>query len=309
MSSYRQYLRKFQLIAQDEDGQGVDLSEFRVVFTVNKRFTSTPNDAIVTIYNLSEQTKQRFLKNEFTKLFLQAGYEGNFSLIITGDIKDKRAGIENGVNTFIEVAIADGDKALNNSITSVTLAAGSTPKDHIDIYAKDFANYDITEGTINTGATDAYSLPRAKTIFGQTSFHARNTGRSIGSDFSIIDNKIQYVLSDSTIDEEAVSINTSTGMIGSPQQTIEGINAKCLLNPRIKVNGQVFINQEDVILAPVDGLLLNAKPSVSVDGHYKIQWLTHSGDTRGNEWSTSFNCLSMDKSADIATGGKVVGGT
>ena len=45
----------------------------------------TPNSASIKVYNLSEATAGRICK-EFTRVILQAGYQGNCSVIFDGNI-------------------------------------------------------------------------------------------------------------------------------------------------------------------------------------------------------------------------------
>jgi hypothetical protein len=46
----------------------------------------TPNSADVRIYNVADSTAER-IKNEFTQVVIQAGYQANFGLVFRGTIK------------------------------------------------------------------------------------------------------------------------------------------------------------------------------------------------------------------------------
>lgn len=54
MSNQLQYLRKINLIVADKNGDGLDLSQFRIVFDVKLSDSQTPNTAKVRVYNLSQ---------------------------------------------------------------------------------------------------------------------------------------------------------------------------------------------------------------------------------------------------------------
>jgi len=101
---------------------------------------------------------------------------------------------------------------------------------------------------------------------------------------------------------EAVVINAKTGMIGTPAQTNEGINAKTLLNPLIRVGGRVKLNNADIadykinLAQPLSPA--NIPPSKRADGTYYVLVIEHSGDTRGIDWYTTLVCLSIDPSSN-----------
>ncbi|WP_258181637.1 hypothetical protein [Burkholderia cenocepacia] len=74
--SVEQFGRKVSLIIGFDSGESLDLSELRIVFRVQRGDLQTPNQARIRVYNVSETTARRAQK-EFTRVVLQAGYEGN----------------------------------------------------------------------------------------------------------------------------------------------------------------------------------------------------------------------------------------
>jgi hypothetical protein len=92
-----------------------------------------------------------------------------------------------------------------------------------------------------------------------------------------------------------VKLNVDNGMIGTPQQTNEGVNVKCLLNPNIKVGGRIEINNSSIARLKIDlsvaGTSSNVPALLSNDGNYFVLVAEHSGDTRGVDWYTSMVCL------------------
>ena len=85
MNEAEQYLRTCKLIVYGSDLDGLDLSELRIKFSVKRSDTMTPNVADIRVYNLEEKTALR-IRKEFTKVVLQAGYEGNYGVIFQGNI-------------------------------------------------------------------------------------------------------------------------------------------------------------------------------------------------------------------------------
>jgi hypothetical protein len=104
--------RKCSLIVGDTAGNGLELSALRVTFTVNKADNQSPAHAIIRVYNLSDDTA-RTVQKEFTRVALQAGYEGDYGLIFSGTVSQVRKGRENPTDTFLEIVATDGDEAYN----------------------------------------------------------------------------------------------------------------------------------------------------------------------------------------------------
>ena len=91
----RQWLRRCSLLVGPKEGGALELGELRVAFTVKVSEQETPNSASIKVYNLSEATAGR-IRKEFTRVILQAGYQGNCSVIFDGNITKVALGQEGG---------------------------------------------------------------------------------------------------------------------------------------------------------------------------------------------------------------------
>ncbi len=89
-----------------------------------------------------------------------------------------------------------------------------------------------------------------------------------------------------------------TGLVGQPQQTNEGVNCKCLLNPFIKVAGRIKINNASIQALKIDLSTPNSPANIPApltwDGVYYVLVAEHVGDTRGTEWYTNIVTLNTD---------------
>ncbi len=99
-------------------------------------------------------------------------------------------------------------------------------------------------------------------------------------------------------------LNSRTGMIGMPIQTIDGIQVTCLLNPKIVPGSRIQIDQASVQQAKFDpsytGVVNNSMiPATADDGFYKVLMVNHTGDTRGTPWYTNCLCLRADGKGPI----------
>ena len=109
----------------------------------------------------------------------------------------------------------------------------------------------------------------------------------------------------------SIEVNSNTGMIGEPDQTEEGITVTTLLNSQIRWGSKIHLNQTDItrfqinnpdLNAPYSGTGLIQNNAIAVlplnnDGIYAVVQVTHSGDTRGNDWFSCDMCHQPDQIA------------
>lgn len=295
MDEAQQFLRTCQLIVFGRDGDGLDLSELRIKFSVKRSDTMTPNVADIRVYNLEEQTALR-IRKEFTRVILQAGYEGNFGVIFQGNIKQVILGRESATDTFIDIVAGDGDRAYNFAIVNATLAKGSTQADQVAAAVTAMTPKGVTAGHL--GTLPANQLPRGKSMYGNARNYLRDAAQTTQHSWSIQDEKVTFVAKKAYLPGERVILTSKTGMIGTPQQTNEGVNVKCLLNPNLRIASRVQIDNASIqrfkINLSVPNSAANIPAPLTADGVYYVLVVEHTGDTRGIEWYSNLICLNID---------------
>lgn len=312
MDSVEQYRRNFSLIVFGNDLNGLDLSELRVKFTVKRSDVMTPNTAEIRIYNVEQQTALKILteygpavNNNLTltnkgRVLLQAGYDGNSGVIFAGNIKQVILGRESATDTFVDLVAGDGDRAYNYSVVNTTLDGEVTPSDQVFASVGEMAKKGVTAGHIEE--LPKQSLPRGKVMFGNARNYLRTVAESSQQTWSIQNEKVTFVPLKSYLPGGRVVLTSKTGLIGTPQQTNEGVNVKCLLNPFIKTGGLIDINEASVsevkINLNVKGSPANLAAPLSADGVYYVFVVEYEGDTRGVPWYSSMLCLRNDPSAN-----------
>lgn len=287
-----QWLRACSLVVADSGGKGLELGELRVTFATKKGDTETPNSAEIRVYNLSEATAGR-MQREFTRVVLSAGYQSNRGLIFDGTIRQYRKGRENGTDAWLEIIAADGDKAYNWAVVNTTLAAGSKPADRVKVCQDSFAGKGAQAGHMPDLGGGA--LPRGKVMYGMARKYMRDEAAGTNCSWSFQDGKMQMVKNAGYLPGEAVILTHETGMVGTPEQTNEGVKVRCLLNPKLKVNGRIRLDNKSVQQAKTD-LKAGAQrpPKMDADGFYRILKVEFSGDTRGNDWYADMICVGLD---------------
>ena len=296
--SQLQYLRKINLIVAGASGDGLDLSPMRIVFKTKKSDAQTPNTAEIRVYNLAPETAKK-IRQEFKTITLQAGYEANYGVIFTGNIKQVRFGRESGTDTYIDIAAGDGDDAYNFAVVNTTLAAGAKQSDQIAAAGTAMSGKGVGLGYV--AETGPAALPRGKVMYGMARDYLRQSAEASSTSWSVQDGKLQIVSLTGTLPNQAVLLNSKTGLVGTPEQTNDGIKARCLLNPLLKIGGKVQIDEKDVAEAKLPDTekdsTANKPADISSDGVYRVLTIEHSGDTRGNDWYSDIVCLDVDATA------------
>jgi hypothetical protein len=298
-----QFGRKATLIILPPDSdQGLDLSEMHFRFSVRQSDVQSPNNAVIRVHNLSSSTSQKVQK-EFTKVVLQAGYDDNFAIVFQGSIKQARRGKSSATDSYLDILAADGDLAYNFAVVRQSIAAGSTFADQYNALLKA-----MQERGVTPGYTDPIAGPvrvRGKVMYGMARDGLRQLSDTVGMGWSIQNGKVQMIFRNGYMPNEAVVINSRTGMIGIPEQSEDGIRVTTLLNPMLKIGTLVELNEADInritntdASSPVPfdryvGLQLLA-PVAPGDGLYRLYVVEHEGDTRGQSWYSHLTCLAID---------------
>ncbi|MBU66445.1 MAG: hypothetical protein CL858_13485 [Cupriavidus sp.] len=299
-----QFGRKVSLIIGRDAGSAIDLSDLRIVFDIRRGDTQTPNSARVRVYNLSENTKQR-IEYEYTRIVLQAGYQGNYGIIFDGTIKQVRRGRDSQTDTYLDITAADGDSAYNFAVINTTLAAGSTVSDHLAAACTAMNPYGVTQGY--TPPLPTNPLPRGKVMFGMVRDFLAKTARTAQTVWSIQDGKVINIPETSYMPGDIPVITSETGMVGLPEQTQNGITIKMLLNPNVKIGALIRIDNRSVqqrerslAVKQQAGEGFTAEGNdLQDDGYYYVMVASHSGDTRGNAFYTEVICLAADATAGV----------
>nr|WP_230965520.1 hypothetical protein [Burkholderia cepacia] len=283
-----------------DSGEALDLSELRIVFRVQRGDLQTPNSARIRVYNVSANTARRAQSKEFTRVVLQAGYEGNYGIIFDGQIKQVRRGRESQTDTFIDITAADGDSAYNFAVVNTTLAAGSTPADHVAAVCTAMSQYGVQQGYLPELPSNP--LPRGKVMFGMARDFMRWTARTTQTVWSIQDGKVVMVPETAYMPGEIPVITSATGMVGLPQQTANGIEVKMLLNPSVKIGRLIWLDNASIqqyeyslnVGQQAENERIEMQAKLQDDGFYYVMLAEVSGDARGEEWYTSVVCLAAD---------------
>lgn len=344
----KNWMRHFELQLLDQNGQGVMLSDFKVTFQIEWADTRWPRVANVKIYNLSRETTNKILGQEFSKIRIIAGYDGlaktvdasqvgiardiptdksgqtggqNYGLIFDGDIRFTITGKDNVTDSWVLIQAISDHEAFLYASTVTTLAAGHTVADLLAANMKGFNAFGVTQGI--TGDMPNTVFPRGRVVFKSSRDVMDNIAKQCNATWQLVDGQVQMVPEDKYI-HEAIVLSADTGLIGMPQQTMgAGVNVRCLINPNIRINGLIQLDQASVYRAAlntsdvqavkydqngniipgqkiqettldgnrvVDGTI-SQPSSIATDGVYIVKAIDYTGDTRGQAWYMDLMCF------------------
>lgn len=296
------YDRACRVVIGSGSGTVVDFSKFRVRFLIKQWTTQSLNAAEVRIYNLARETASLVAgqNTEFKQIRIDAGYLGlngqsNVGMVYDGSIIKSQTGRETPVDTFADFFCRDGDRAYNWGIINKTFAAGAKQRDIVEEVLKVYKPFDVAEGLIKGLSDQPYKRPLV--LFGMARDVMRWIAHGNEATWNIQAGKLNHIPNKDEGDGEAFVLNANTGLIGMPQETVNGIIVRSLINPRLKINGKVEIAEKSINRAP---WLLNYDDSTTnqmlatlgtSDGVYRVIGLERRGDTRGQEWYDELVCI------------------
>jgi hypothetical protein len=307
----KNWIRKCSLVIVDEEGNGLDLSPFKFTFSINWQDTKYPKVAVFKIYNLSSDVANKITRGEFAQIQLSAGYQDNVSLIFSGEISFSIDGRDNSTDTFVTIQASENDKAFCYATVNTTLAAGYSKTDVFQALLKSVREFGVTVGLIPE--LDDIKMPRGKPIYGMHRDEMDRLASQTKATWQYVNNTIQ-IRPENSHSTDIIILNNRTGLVGMPQQTIDGgINLQCLINPSIVINSLIRLDNSSVYKstsstevmsvdsARVAKKQIKAMSSVlSKDGDYKVINISYHGDTRGNEWYMDLVCVAKGKAGAIA---------
>lgn len=262
----------------------------RVKFTVDKQSEGNANKATLSIYNLSQDTRN-FLEKSDNFAIMRAGYKDAISTIFTGDIiKGKHE--RNGPDIVTNLECGDGELALRDAMVSIGLGPGAKNTQIINsaiaaitslAVARGFVDQ-IEEVTYNQGFT--YSGPAKQLLKEQL--------KQVGMEFHIQDGELNILFPNKTDQQIAVEVTPDTGLVGFPTKTPEGVDFTSLLNPSIRPGRAVKIESKQFqgAFGSQSGVASNSL--IHSGSIVVVKRVVHDGDTDEGTWLSKVECRTVE---------------
>lgn len=277
-----QYLRRYRVLFIDESNKATDVSELHVIFSVVRTMLGEIQYSTIQVYNLNTETENKIISSAST-VTIEAGYlNTQFGVIFSGDVIHVIRGKENATDTYIIAVAVDTGRALSREIINTTFVRGQTKRDMINtIQGQKGGVRSLEVGQI----PEVYSqskLPRGKVVYGKAKSFLDQLARSENSSL-YVENGVVNILSAKSIGEgEILRLDYTSGLIDVPRQIDMGISFRCLINPVIKPNIRVNIDNKNIVERQME--IGELQWLLDADGVYYVYKVIYTGDNRGQEW-------------------------
>ncbi len=241
----------------------------KVIFNIEKSTDRDPNKATITVHNLAERTRKELQKEQ--PVIVQAGYTNTIQQIFSGDITYISHARE-GVDWVTTLQCNDGARQYVSARLSVSFGPGTQFRSLLQTLAEALgvglgnAQGQFTAGDFRGGLVE---FTKGVVVSGKVSDILDKYVTTAGFKWSLQDGQLQILKPGQTTTEELVVLTKDSGLIGSPEVGEEGIvSAKSLLQGTIRPGRRIRIE------------------SLEVDGTFKIERVSHVGDSWGTDWYT-----------------------
>lgn len=271
-----------QIKIRRQGGEGYEqtltIKGLRISFSITKTLSSTPNSAVINIWNLSA-SKRNIIRDYGDEVSLYAGYErgAGEQVLYNGDTTAVSHYFDQPeITTVLECG--DGDKYVNNKFFSFSFESGTSVREAITNIAQKMGEFPIN---INFNSNLVYDLGfEASGMIQKTLTKACDYA---GLQWGFQNGALQIIPKLGTNSKPGIPINAQTGMIGIPERYIfksqsfyvpgpaVGWKVKTLLEPRIIPGDTVNINSN----------------YLDFQGIFKVQTIKHNGDTFGANWESN----------------------
>ena len=265
----KQFGRQIKLFIGNEK-ESIECSQLRISFDISKTITSEPNPAKISIYNLNESHRNAIRGKQYNKAILHVGYE-ELRVIYAGDIIKSNI-TRNGLDIVTVMECGDGAQDITYARVNKTIQSGANDS---SILKETLASMSGVSGGIADIPSERI-LPRGKVIVGNARDVCSKIARNNNADWSVQDGAFLMLPKDKVLgSDEGFFISKDTGMIGSPEETNDGLKLTCLLNPALRIGS----------LIRVESILKH------FNGDYKITELSHTGDYLSDQWHSQIICI------------------
>lgn len=258
-------------------GNGIEITDLRMAFNIDKHLGSEPNKCTITVYNLNPGDRSDICRKPI-HIRIDAGYaDTGYRSLFFGDLtfgESKRTGID--IETKLQVG--DGARAIGFARTNRS-------------FTKPVSAYEVLKyaaGTMNlTLPPEIEQAPELRgalanglSVKGPTRDVLTRLLAPYAYHWSVQNGKLVILRDEQIIQNQAALVNTSSGLIGSPERS-----APDKATGRSEVTCDVALWPE---LTPGQSVRLESK---DISGTFKLIQITHVGDTRGDDFKSQLKLV------------------
>lgn len=273
----------------------IEIEALDVHFEIQKSKKPEPNTCELTIYNLNRDhqaqleqlggikartaaeikaSKNAAPATKGVPCLIEAGYGDRLTQVWLGDLRTVQT-TDDGPDGVTVLGSGDGEKAWKNARLHVAYG----PKTPIETALRAIARaLGVGEGNLSKVVArlkqaGSAIYPSGKVISGSASRALVELARSADIDVSIQDGALQFLDRGKALAEEAILLNSETGMIGTPTVDNEGIlTVETMMIPDVRCGRLVQMDAK------------------RIKGGFMIERARCAGETDGEPWGYTLEC-------------------
>lgn len=256
------------------------VSDMHVQFRVVKTIRMEPTTLDLAIFNLAPNTRAA-MQSKWAKVILNAGYDGQLGQVFSG--RSRTTDHEKiAPDVITRIQAGDGEQQYQFGRVNLSFAPGTQ---YLDVVTAVVKAMGLGLGNLQTALVPPFrkgltQLTNGYSAHGSASRELDRLLKSLGFEWNIQDGNIQILQMDKASTDSIYLLTPDTGLLGSPQHGAPDrmgfqsmtLMAKSLLLPAIRPGRRVQIKTQ------------------SINGVYRVQKITYSGDSAGDEW---FNAMEL----------------
>jgi hypothetical protein len=250
---------------------GIEVRDLDVSFEIEKSISKQPNTCKIIIFNLNETTRSVITKTRPLTVRLDAGHDNTARFMALGNVKFGETYLkETAWETELE--LADGGRAFSNARPNKSYKAGTPLRTLVKDAAASMGLQLPTE--LTKDKTLDNRIPKGATLDGFAQDELTRLLAPLGYGWSVQNGQLQILGDNQVRNDTRRVISANTGLIGSPS-----------FGPPTKKGKRTFTFQTLLYpeLMPGSSVLVDSQ---FVSGPFKLLKVKHTGDTRGDEWTT-----------------------
>lgn len=276
------YGRRWRVSVQASAGTALVVEGLRVQFAVHKAVSTDPSTLDLSIYNLSAESRHRLSSVKDPVVVVEAGYADSMAQLFAGNARTVSHKRE-GPSWATKVACGDHELAYQTDVVNQSFGAGQGLADAFRGMATSMS-VDASQAMERLGKGDLSGglgqflngVVLSGNAYGATDKLVRAADPELS--WTIQDGKLLIWKGKETVPAgQGTLLSQTTGLIGSPeyaapkkvdptQPALKLLKAKSLLNPALRP------------------LMLVRMESATVTGNFRVNKVTHRGDSHGSEW-------------------------
>lgn len=228
-------------------GASIDMSNMQVEFQVRLYDMQYPDWCYIRMLNLSNSTSNAMFQKG-AEVRLEAGYkEGKYGRLMIGQATQMRRGkLPNGVDKYHDVVATVNRTAYTYAVISEKFDANWKDKDIIQKLADKFGELGAQTGFIDQPGDKDH--PRALTLHGSVKDYLNRITEANNMSWHFDqEGKLNVIKNDGfNTTAGTLEINADSGMVGLPEQTLDGIVVKIFLNPDCYKGQKVHVDEKSI---------------------------------------------------------------